>query len=660
MGDDPSSLILENKDKERDEEIGANGERKPKRRLARFPTINADMWKKVQDKALYPIQLKFEDLTFSVPDPDKKKKGEWKTLLRDISGAFEPGTLTAIMGSSGAGKSTLLNVLAGRAVGKIDGKIIYNGNPRENAEPIMKHQCYVMQDDILMKTQTSLEVITFSALLRIPRTTPREKIDKRIGDIMDELNITHISNTQVGAPGVKRGVSGGERKRIAIGCELVTNPSLIFLDEPTSGLDSFTAENVIESLHVLAGAGRTIICTIHQPNSIIYQKFDRLILLAKGRLVYNGAANGAVDYFASVGYQCPPYTNPADFFIKLIHIDHTSKQSAERVEALMEAYTKSSLPVQNRAIETIHVAIDPTMKGGKASSGQNVFGQMFLLAKRQFKDLVREPLKVRAQFGQTLFISILVGLIYLQISFDQEAIQDRLGAMFFILTSQSLGAVTNVVTTFGDDKAVFLREHSNSMYRTSAYYLSKISVDLIFQFLFPFIASIISYFMIGFINNGGAFIVFALALILSSNIGSSLGLIIGIMSKDVGTGTALVPIVVIPFMIFSGFFINSSNVPDYFIWCQYISFMKYAFQAMVYTQFENQTFTCKDDEKVPIQNEPGQLECRIPNGATQLNLLDFNGTDVGANLGILFAMWVGLRITGFICLMYQAKKSSTA
>lgn len=88
--------------------------------------------------------------------------------------------------------------------------------------------------------------------------------------------------------------------------------------------------------------------------------------------------------------------------------------------------------------------------------------------------------------------------------------------------------------------------------------------------------------------------------------------------------------------------------------------MKYAFQAMVYTQFENQTFTCSDDEKVPIQNEPGQLECRIPDGATQLKLLDFDGTDVGANLGVLFAMWVGLRTVGFICLWYQARKTSTA
>jgi len=283
-----------------------------------------------------------------------------------------------------------------------------------------------------------------------------------------------------------------------------------------------------------------------------------------------------------------------------------------------------------------------------------------LHTKRQFKDLVREPLKDRAQMGQTLFISILVGLIYLQIDDGQEAIQDRLGSIFFIMTAQSLGAVTNVVTTFIDDKSVFLREHSNKMYRTLSFYLSKILVDLVFQLLYPFIGCLITYFMVGYKLEAASWILFTLFITLAANIGSCLGLLISIIAKDIGMGTAMVPIVVIPFMIFSGFFINSKNVPNYFIWCEYVSFMKYAFAGMVYNELTDQTFTCSDDERVPYQDHPGEFKCRIPDGETQLELLDFQDVSVGANIGILLGMYVFYRIVGFFLLWMKARQKANA
>jgi len=289
-----------------------------------------------------------------------------------------------------------------------------------------------------------------------------------------------------------------------------------------------------------------------------------------------------------------------------------------------------------------------------------ILGQMRLLSRRQFRDIVREPLKIRAQLGQSLFISILIGLIYLQISDGQTSIQDRLGSMFFILISNSLGAVTNLVTTFSEDKMVFYREHSNNMYRTSAYYLAKVFTDLPFGIFFPFLHSTIAYWMIGYKHNGGDYIVFCIAVILCANIGSCFGLIIGIIAKDVGSGTALVPIVIIPFMIFSGFFVNSNNVPDYFIWCQYVSFLSYAFSAVVYNELHGEVFTCNTDEQVPDVNNPGQFVCRIPDGETELGLLNFENTNVGENIGILIAMYSFYRILGFIILWYKARQTALA
>ena len=143
---------------------------------------------------------------------------------------------------------------------------------------------------------------------------------ERVEEIVSELRLNKCQNTKIGGPLVK-GVSGGERKRTSIGVELITDPNLIFLDEPTTGLDSFTATSVIETLRDLTYSGRTIISTIHQPNSDIFEIFDRLMLLALGKIIYFNEAKQAVGYFANIGYRCPELSNPADYFMSIMSIE---------------------------------------------------------------------------------------------------------------------------------------------------------------------------------------------------------------------------------------------------------------------------------------------------------------------------------------------------
>lgn len=142
----------------------------------------------------------------------------------------------------------------------------------------------------------------------------------RVQQIIDDLKLNKCENTKIGGPLIK-GVSGGERKRTSIGVELITNPSLIFLDEPTTGLDSYTATQVMRTLKDLAKSGRTIVQTIHQPNSDIFELFDKLMLLAQGKVIYFNEASLAVNYFAGIGHRCPELTNPADFFMSVMSIE---------------------------------------------------------------------------------------------------------------------------------------------------------------------------------------------------------------------------------------------------------------------------------------------------------------------------------------------------
>lgn len=203
---------------------------------------------------------------------------------------------------------------------------------------------YVQQDDILFQTMTVRECLEFAAKLKLQGTYD-DKI-RRVEEIIKELRLNKCQNTKIGGPLIK-GVSGGERKRTSIGVELITDPQLIFLDEPTTGLDSFTATSVMETLRDLAMTGRTVVSTIHQPNSDIFEMFDRLMLMAKGKIIYFNEARLSVDYFASIGQRCPELSNPADFFMSMMSIESIDEEDTEDKQALlrsqsaiMEQYTE--------------------------------------------------------------------------------------------------------------------------------------------------------------------------------------------------------------------------------------------------------------------------------------------------------------------------------
>lgn len=257
-----------------------------------------------------PATLHFNNLSYTLPSG--------KRVLSHITGTVRPGELLAIMGASGAGKSTLLDILARKAKsGKVRGDTYLNSRPITDGSTFRRVIGYVDQEDTLLPTLTVYETVLFSALLRLPREMSYDAKVYRTLETMNELGILGIKDARIGESG-KRSISGGEKRRVSIACELVTGPSILFLDEPTSGLDSYNAQNVIQSLHTLAQRyKRTVIFTIHQPQSNIVNLFDRLVLLAKGQMVYSGEAAKVKSHFEGIGYQCPEGWNTADWLIDL-------------------------------------------------------------------------------------------------------------------------------------------------------------------------------------------------------------------------------------------------------------------------------------------------------------------------------------------------------
>ncbi|KAL2021651.1 hypothetical protein VTK56DRAFT_7004 [Thermocarpiscus australiensis] len=290
-----------------------------------------------------PASLYFQNVSYNL---------NGKEILSGIQGVAHPGELTAIMGASGAGKTTFLDILARKNKrGQVSGEFYVNGEKVSDAD-YKNATGFVDQEDTMLPTLTVHETILTSALLRLPRDMGRAAKEQRVLEVEKQLGIYHIRDSLIGSEeGKGRGISGGEKRRVSIACELVTSPSILFLDEPTSGLDAYNAYNVIECLVTLAKTyKRTVIFTIHQPRSNIVALFDRLILLAQGKTVYSGPLHQCQDYFDQIGYSCPPGFNIADYLVDLtMHASSTT--SFDDGTLLTDA--ASDGPSSTRAVKSI-------------------------------------------------------------------------------------------------------------------------------------------------------------------------------------------------------------------------------------------------------------------------------------------------------------------
>ncbi|KAL1634347.1 FAD-dependent urate hydroxylase [Neofusicoccum ribis] len=306
-----------------------------------------------------PAALHFENVSYQLSG---------KQILTNIQGAVRPGELMAIMGASGAGKTTFLDILARKNKrGSVYGDIYVNGEkiPNDDFRSVIG---FVDQEDALLPTLTVHETIMDSALLRLPKEMSRGAKEQRVDDIEKQLGIYHIRHQIIGSEeGNGRGISGGEKRRVGIACELVTSPSILFLDEPTSGLDAYNAFNVVECLvNLVKTYNRTVVFTIHQPRSNIVALFDQLILLAKGRTVYSGPFPDCQAYFDKVGYPCPPGFNIADFLVDLTMHASTPRRPIDEDSSLFAP--RDDIPT--RASSAMGVKSIPSISNASIEEGR--------------------------------------------------------------------------------------------------------------------------------------------------------------------------------------------------------------------------------------------------------------------------------------------------
>ncbi|XP_064419148.1 broad substrate specificity ATP-binding cassette transporter ABCG2 [Latimeria chalumnae] len=585
--------------------------------------------------------VSFHNIQYSIKissGPIWKRKVVEKQILQNVNGIMRPG-LNAVLGPTGSGKTSLLDVLAARKDPRgLSGEVLIDGAPQPRNFKCVSG--YVTQDDVVMGTLTVKENLLFSAALRLPNSISFMDKEERVNHIIEELRLTKVINSKVGTEFI-RGVSGGERRRTSIGMELITDPPVLFLDEPTTGLDASTANTVLTLLKQLSNRGRTIIFSIHQPRYSIFKLFDSLTLLANGKVLYHGQSAEAQEYFASLGYECESFNNPADFFLDIINGDSTAvaagkqrngkavtglESSSEqgRVEAhwwssesTVDRLSKEYLNSRQYQDVTEKLKMIEDKRGNKKKRtnlpqityATSFCTQLYWVTMRSIKDLIRNPRASVIQAIVSLLLGLIAGIIFFGIKLDSNGIQNRAGSLFFISINLCFSSLP-AVEFFIKDKKLFIHQYTSGYYRVSAYFLAFLFGNLIpMKTISPVTFSCITYWMIGFQRLPGNFFVFMLTLILISYSATSMGLAISAGMESTGTAVLLFEKSLVLMYLFGGLLVNILSVQAWLNWLKYFSIVRYGVTALWVNEFRGLYFCGEKPNNTTFLQEMGNCSC---------------------------------------------------
>ncbi|KAI8777535.1 protein white-like [Biomphalaria glabrata] len=645
-----------------------------------FP--NGRIERNISVEKIYPISLSWKNVSVSVKIPAKKKwcsrttqKATEKSILKNVSGLVNPGTLVAIMGASGAGKSTLLNVLTSRNTKNY----VFNGDIRVNGwhigSSIKGISAYVQQDDLFITTLTVREQLQFRALLRMDKKLDKASRLARVEDVIVEMGLTKCANNRIGdAGGGKKGISGGERKRLSFASEALTNPPIFFCDEPTSGLDSFMAQNIITTLQKMASKGRVILCTIHQPSSELFSMFDQILLLAEGRTAFMGTQRAAMDFFHNLEYPCPNNYNPADHFIlTLAIVPGQEAECRQRTHAVCDKFceTEEYIKMVNQAEDLTqtarHSKTDPLLNdilAGESRYEVSWLTQFRYLFWRSWISMFRDVILTRVRIMQALTLAIVLGLIYLQQTVDQKGIMSINGAIFLLITNTSFSNMFAVVNSFPLELSIFLREYGTGLYRVDTYYLTKTIAEVPLFVAVSIIFATITYWMIGLYGSLEAYLIAVGILVLVANVAISLGYLISTLCGSVTVSLAVAPPLLIPIMLFGGLFVNNGNIPVYFIWLQYLSWFKFSNEVLMVNQWRNIDYIPCPNITIPTippnittPSVPSMPQCLYRSGKDVLDYTSFSEDNLVLDIILLVVLQVGFRFLSIVALFIRARRS---
>lgn len=561
-----------------------------------------------------PLSLAFNNVNYYVDMPvEMRKQGTEKNrlqLLKDVSGAFRPGTLTALVGVSGAGKTTLMDVLAGRKiVGYIEGSISISGYPK-NQVTFARVSGYCEQIDMHSPCVTVYESLLYSASMRLAADVKKETRKMFIDEVMELVELKPLMNALVGLPRID-GLSTEQRKRLTIAVELVANPSILFMDEPTSGLDARAAAIVMRAIRHMVDTGRTVVCTIHQPSIDIFETFDELLLMKRGgQVIYAGPlgrnSHKLVQYFEAVPGvpRIKQGSNPATWMLEI---------SSEAIEAQLqvdfaEAYANSELYQKNQELVK---KLSTPRPGSKDLSFPSQYSQSFITQCtacfwKQHKSYWRNSEFNYTRFVVAIITGILFGVVFWNRGdriYKRNDLINLLGAAYaavLFLGATNASAVQSVIAT---ERTVFYRERAAGMYSELPYAFAHVAIEIIYVSIQTFLYSLLLFSMIGFEWNVGKFLYFYYFIFMSFTYFSMYGMMIISLTPGPVIAAVFMSFFISFWNLFSGYLIARPLIPVWWRWYYWASPVAWTIYGIFTSQVvdKNTLLEIPGSEPVPLK-----------------------------------------------------------
>ncbi|BFI30920.1 ATP-binding cassette, subfamily G (WHITE), member 2 [Marchantia polymorpha subsp. ruderalis] len=625
-------------------------------------------------------------------------------LLDQISGEARDGEILAIMGPSGSGKSTLIDALAQRIVPEsLAGTITLNGEQVSNS--LLKSiSAYVMQDDLLFPMLTVEETLMFAAKVRLPSSSHSvARKRERVGQLLLQLGLHGVAHTIIGDED-HRGVSGGERRRVSIGIDIIHDPLLLFLDEPTSGLDSTSAFLVIKTLQKIARAGSIVILTIHQPSYRILGLLDRLIILAFGQKIYGGPPSELNSFYAAFGRPVPEHENSTEHGLDLIQELQSSPTGIQPLVEFLRVWGEGNdgaecgpkspfggMDVRGALIASIargklvatrgyndgdgggDVMVDLATLDSASSMVAKFANPMWrevpVLTWRSLINFSRTPSLFLVRVGCILGTGFLIATVYWGLDHSPLGVQERIG-FFALAMSATYYACADALPVFIMERNIFMRETAHNAYRKSSYVLAHALIYIPVLGTMALAFSISVWWAVGLAGGSAGFGFFVLITWASFWAGNSFVTLLSALMPNVMIGYMLVMAWLAYFLLLSGYFVTTDRIPKYWIWFHYMSPIKYPFDAVLINEFDRDGSCFQRGSEILfgtplaevqgaglIDGMLGYLRGALANTSyAQLSpeTCVLTGHDILVSRGIvLFSKWVNLGITISFGMFYR-------
>ncbi|XP_049777456.1 ATP-binding cassette sub-family G member 1 [Schistocerca cancellata] len=602
-----------------------------------------------------------------------------KTILHGLSGTFKSGRLTAILGPSGAGKSSLLDVLSGCRRSGVSGELLLGGSPRDEAH-FRRVSCYLMQEDLLQPRLTVRELMLLAAELKMPARCSRRHREETTEEILETLGLWEHRNTRT------ERLSGGQRKRLCVALELVSNPPVFFLDEPTSGLDEVSAKLCLRLLHEVSRQGRAVVCTLHTPSASLLALLDDVYAMARGRCVYQGPSGGIVSFLAACGLYCPTHYNPVDYLVEMLEVpDEEDALVLERLCAAIDnGRNRWQLPLPVTAgdeygssqVANVFAAA-PDICNGRAGSDSysdsgssendqqlvtrssnkklrpygadcpvSTWRQFILLCRRMATQARRNKVAITIQVFHHLMCALLLGLVFFRRANDGSLMFEHLKFCVAVILFHTYTWCMVQAIIFPIEAKLVMKEHLNGWYSLHPYYMALQLISLPSVVFLSLVFLSIIYAMIGLPMELNRFLLFAVMGIITSVAAEGMGIAIG-STFSITNGCIVGPATIAPFLGLAIYgFDFAHDIPAWMNVLMQMSFMRSGVVGLVLSVFglNRSVLDCPD------------IYCHYADPKVILQMTDVDEMSFWTPISYIIFLTLTLRILGFIGLRVRLVK----